>query len=73
MQIVDYLMENSVAITNILVEPIPDPSTPSGYKWTSQEGPPFSIPTGTICKIKIVIDEQPPISYLIPLWKIKMR
>lgn len=73
LQIVDFLLGKSKTITNLLIEPLSDPTTPSGFKWTSNEGPPFEIPTGTICRIKIVIDEQPPISYLIPLWKIKMR
>ncbi len=70
-QIVDYLLAESRARTQILISPILDPDTPSGYKWTSGTGPPFEIISGTICKIRITIDEQPPISYLIPLWRIK--
>ncbi|MCK4934499.1 MAG: hypothetical protein KAR79_02825 [Simkaniaceae bacterium] len=72
-QIVEFLLGKSAAITNILINPLPNSHTVSGYEWTSKEGPPYKIPTGTLCKVKIIIDEQPPISYLVPLWKIKMR
>ncbi|NGX61397.1 MAG: Colicin V secretion protein CvaA [Chlamydiae bacterium] len=70
-QIVKFLLESSSVATLLLVEPLLDPETPSGLQWTSKNGPPFSIPTGSVANVKLIIDEQPPISYLIPLWKIK--
>jgi len=70
-QIVTYLLQSSEVQIQLAIRPKADPRTKSGYKWTSKKGPPFAIPTGTICTIRVVVDEQPPISYLIPLWKIK--
>ena len=70
-QLVNYLTAGAPAVVEVIVEPKTDNSTPSTYAWTSKEGPPFPIPTGTVCSVKITVEEQPPISYLIPLWKIK--
>lgn len=71
-QIVDYLIgKDKAVVTHVTVEPVLDQRTKSGFKWTSANGPPYTIPTGTVANLKLVIDEQPPISYLIPLWRIK--
>ncbi len=48
---------------------IPDPHTKSGYKWSSPKGPPISIEHGTVCSATIAVEEQPPISMVIPLFK----
>ncbi len=72
-QIVEFLLAKGPAKTQITISPNLDPETPSGYEWTSGEGPPFEISSGTICKIRVIIDEQPPISYLIPIWRIKPK
>ncbi len=72
-QIVAYLLAEGEAKTQITISPNLDPETVSGYQWTSGEGPPFEISSGTICNIRVTIDEQPPISYLIPLWRIKAK
>ncbi|NGX38228.1 MAG: hypothetical protein K1000chlam2_01400 [Chlamydiae bacterium] len=70
-QIVGYLLQNETIMTQITATPDLNPHTKSGYKWTSGTGPPFEIPTGTVCKMRVIVEEQPPISYLIPLWKIR--
>ena len=70
-QLVEYLTGGAIAVTRIIVEPKVDKQTQSGFRWTSEKGPPFEISTGTLCAIKILVEEQPPISYLIPLWTIK--
>jgi HlyD family secretion protein len=43
-----------------------DPSTESGYKWSSRGGPPLSINPGTLCEADIVIDEEAPITMVMP-------
>lgn len=48
---------------------IPDAGTASGYKWSSSEGPPFKIFSGTLCSGSVEVDSQPPISLVIPLFK----
>lgn len=48
---------------------IPDPHASSLYKWSSLKGPPISIEHGTLCSATIAVEEQPPISLVIPLFK----
>jgi len=48
---------------------IPDPRTPSGYKWSSSKGPPIQIHTGTLCTTSVTVSEQPPYNLVIPLFK----
>ncbi|MFP5211839.1 MAG: NHLP bacteriocin system secretion protein [Acidobacteriota bacterium] len=48
---------------------IPAPTTASGYKWSSSGGPPVRIEHGTVCYGTVSVDERPPISLVIPLFK----
>jgi len=41
--------------------------TVSGYRWTSREGPPQELSSGTILSAKLTVREQRPISLIIPL------
>lgn len=70
-QIVSYLLESRKAMIQISVLPELDPETVSGFKWTSKEGPPYQIPTGTMANFRIIVDEQSPISYLIHLFRVE--
>ncbi|MCK5539290.1 MAG: NHLP bacteriocin system secretion protein [Deltaproteobacteria bacterium] len=53
----------------VRVDPIIDPRTPSGYKWSSSMGPPTTISTGTDCFANVLIKEERPIGMVIPLFK----
>ena len=44
-----------------------DPSTESGYRWTSSAGPPTKIESGTTALATVTVAEQRPISKVIPL------
>jgi HlyD family secretion protein len=48
---------------------IPDPRTPSGYKWSSSRGPAMKIDSGILCTAFVTVRSQRPISLLIPLIK----
>ena len=48
---------------------IPSSKTYSGYKWSSKDGPPIKLHSGTLCFSTIVVNEQPPITLVIPLLK----
>lgn len=52
----------------VLLEIVPekDPKTPSGYKWTSGNGPPFKIDVGTTGNITVIIDSIKPFYYVFP-------
>jgi HlyD family secretion protein len=43
-----------------------DASTKSGYKWSSSQGPPTGIFSGTLATASIVVDQKPPIDFVIP-------
>jgi len=46
---------------------IPESSTPSGFKWSSSNGPPVKIFSGTICSATITVEVKRPISYVLPI------
>lgn len=46
-----------------------DPSTVSGYRWTSGKGPPIRLSSGTLTRAEVTTREQPPIDLVIPLMK----
>jgi HlyD family secretion protein len=46
-----------------------DPTTKSGYKWSSPHGPPVGVFGGTLCSGSIVVSERKPIGFVIPLVK----
>lgn len=51
---------------------IPAPKTeqsPSGYKWSSSNGPPLELSTGTLCSASITIQRKRPISFVMPGFK----
>ncbi len=65
----EYLGE-PVAATLVVISPIPDPATPTGYKWTSQNGPPQeSVSPGSIGMVRIILESKRPISYVLPIFK----
>lgn len=43
-----------------------DPGTPSGYRWSSSQGPPFALNSGTIFQASITLSEKQPIYYVLP-------
>ena len=46
-----------------------DPSTPSGLRWSSSQGPDLSVEGGTVCSASVVLARQRPITLLIPFLK----
>lgn len=51
-------------VLEVAVELELDPSTPSGYRWSSGSGPPFAIATATLGSAAIVIAEGSPASQI---------
>ena len=56
----------------VYVDLVPNPTTLSGYKWSSPAGPPTKIYSGTMCTASVEVKSQPPISLVIPYLKKKM-
>lgn len=53
----------------VRVELIMDHSTISGYKWSTPKGPPIMIDSGTFCIGEVKVEQQRPISMVIPFIK----
>ncbi|MCC5789724.1 MAG: NHLP bacteriocin system secretion protein [Opitutales bacterium] len=51
----------------VVVEPITDPDTPSGFEWTSRRGPDQPIVAGTLAFASVVVEERRPITLVVPL------
>jgi HlyD family secretion protein len=43
-----------------------DPSTPSGFKWSSSHGPPLKVASGTLANAEIVVGSEHPITIVMP-------
>ncbi len=46
-----------------------DPTSTSGYKWSSSRGPAISISSGTLCTVQVITRQQSPVSLLFPFLK----
>lgn len=53
----------------VAVELIRDETTPSGFRWSSSQGPPVQIFSGTICNGNVTVSRRRPISLVIPTIK----
>ncbi len=57
------------APVEVRVDLIPDSKTESGYKWSSRQGPPMLLQTGTSCEGQVTVKRERPISLVIPIFK----
>jgi HlyD family secretion protein len=54
-------LPQGAASIQVVVEPI-KANTPSGYQWSSPDGPPITLQSGTFCNANIIVEERRPIS-----------
>jgi HlyD family secretion protein len=59
-------------VTEVHVEMEPDPSTPSGFRWSSAKGAPIQLSGGTLIAGEVVTREQPPIALVVPFLREKL-
>ncbi len=64
-QLVGQLSQKTAPI-QFFVDLVPDASTQSGYRWSSPGGPPVEITPGTLARVRVTVDKQPPINLVIP-------
>lgn len=64
-EMVDRLLETGPPI-QVDVALVEDPSTPTGYRWSSSSGPDLEISSGTPAAGRITLLEERPISLLLP-------
>lgn len=48
------------------VDLLPDAVAESGYKWTSAQGPPMKVQSGTLCDASIIVQSRRPIEMVVP-------
>lgn len=46
-----------------------DPKTESGFAWSSSRGPPVQVTAGTLCDASVVVEQQAPITMVLPFLK----
>jgi HlyD family secretion protein len=56
----------SGSVYEVKVRPLKDAATPSGFKWTSREGPAMKIGSGTLLRMQIPVQEKRPIELVVP-------
>jgi len=59
-------------VTELRVTMDRDPTTVSGFKWSSSRGPAITITSGTLCTVEVIARQQPPVSLLFPFFKGKL-
>ena len=59
-------------VTELRVTMDRDPTSASGYKWSSSRGPGITITSGTLCTVEVITRQQPPASLLFPFIKAKL-
>jgi HlyD family secretion protein len=60
-------------VTEVRVHFTPDLRTRSGFKWSSPQGPPTRLSSGSVCAVEVVTRSQPPIATVLPYLKKKLN
>lgn len=53
----------------VRIDLVEDASTPSGFRWSSSQGPPTRVESGTTVSVEIVVEEERPISLVVPIFR----
>ena len=56
----------SGTVYEVRIKPRIHKQTPSGFAWTSREGPPLKLGSGTLLRVQITVEEKRPIEMVIP-------
>lgn len=69
--LVNYLLQDNKASIQLIIDPKIDPATNSGYRWTTRDGPPISISSGSVCTIVAIVEKLRPIYFIFPMDKFR--
>ena len=53
----------------VFAELQPDTSTFSGFRWSSSKGPQMKMSPGTTTSVRVTVEEQAPITFVLPILK----
>jgi HlyD family secretion protein len=56
----------------VWIDLLADPANPSGFRWSSPQGPPEHIFFGTLCAVKFVVRRQAPITLVLPQLRVTL-
>lgn len=65
--LVAKLMSSGEGVIEVRAEMAIDSSTFSGYRWSSSKGPKLNISAGTTTSVRVKVEEQAPITYVLPI------
>ncbi len=67
LEIVESLVSKQQGLIQVLSDLDLDANTPSGYKWSSSQGPHLKISSGTTTVVRIKVEERAPITFVLPI------
>jgi multidrug resistance efflux pump len=62
----DYFLKGPTPKILLIVKPELSPDSPSGLAWSSKDGPPSKVQSGSIGNAQVIIERKKPISYILP-------
>jgi HlyD family secretion protein len=65
--LVRAVMSENSAFIQVNTELEKDPTTDSGYKWSSSKGPKSKITSGTTATVRVTVEERAPITFVLPI------
>lgn len=65
-EVVEFLKDDNKVVYMATIELEKDATTLSGYRWSGKKGPPWSISPGTTATVVTIVEEKPPIVYVLP-------
>ncbi len=60
---------SNAARVQVFIQLQKDPTTVTGYKWSSSKGPALTLSSGTTTQVRVKVGEVAPISYIIPIFR----
>lgn len=60
------MLKGDEAAVTVRVELVPDPTNPTGFKWTGKAPDEVVMGPGRLCTIQVIVEERAPISYVLP-------
>lgn len=54
-------------VIQVVADLKPDAHTQSGYAWSSSQGPPLKLSSGTTTTVRVTVEERAPITFVLPI------
>ena len=64
LSLADYFLTGG-PVLEVTVSLDRDPTTPSGYRWTTGDGPPTAVSLGTLAEVAVIVSESAPLQHIV--------